>query len=37
MILDFSLRHGPVTLVAITLLAIVAFAIVRLVRGRRRR
>jgi hypothetical protein len=37
MILDFALDHGPVTLVALTLLAVLAFAVARAFRGRTRR
>jgi len=37
MILDYALAHAPVTLVALTLLAVAAFAIARMLRAARRR
>jgi hypothetical protein len=37
MILDFALDHAPVTLVAMTVLAVAAFALARVLGGRRPR
>jgi hypothetical protein len=37
MILDFALAHAPVTLLAMTVLAVAAFAVARVLRGRGRR